>query len=196
VAERFGSGGSEVGAVELRDCLPGRRGHADELAISVRLRRHVAPAPWPASLLDEPVPAVELCNLRQQPGADLGVQRRLDPPVGLRFPSVDAVHRERERRGHLVARLAGQSTRCHKCGALVIERDRYRLGTWRLTSDGLTDVMALPPESPFTCLAGAPNLSGLRCFVHHLGGERQGWGSFVLGPAASPAVCPDMQERS
>jgi hypothetical protein len=25
-------------------------------------------------------------SLLQQPGADLGVQRRLDPPVGLRFP--------------------------------------------------------------------------------------------------------------
>ena len=30
---------------------------------------------------------------------------------------------------------AGQSARCHKCGALVIERDWYRLGTWRLTGD-------------------------------------------------------------
>jgi hypothetical protein len=75
----------------------------------MRLRCHVASAPRPASLLDEPVPAVELCNLRQQPVADLGVQRRLDPPVGLRFPSVDAVHRERKRHGHLVGRRAGHA---------------------------------------------------------------------------------------
>lgn len=52
----------------------------------MRLRRHVALTPWPPSLLDEPVPAVELRSLLQQPGAELGVQRRLDPPAGLRFP--------------------------------------------------------------------------------------------------------------
>lgn len=86
MAERCGAGGSKVGAVELRDRLAGRRGYADELAVPVRLRRHVAPAPWPAGLLDEPVPAVELCDLLQQPAADLGVQRRLDPPIGLGFP--------------------------------------------------------------------------------------------------------------
>ena len=83
VAERFGSGGSsKAGAVEFRDCLPRRRGHADELAIPVRLQRHVAPAPWPARLLDEPVPAVGFGKLRQQPVADLVVQCRLDPPAG------------------------------------------------------------------------------------------------------------------
>jgi pyruvate formate lyase activating enzyme len=31
---------------------------------------------------------------------------------------------------------AGQSTRCHQCGALLIERSWYRLGGWRLTGDG------------------------------------------------------------
>jgi len=31
---------------------------------------------------------------------------------------------------------AGQSTRCHECGALLIERDWYRLGAWQLTGDG------------------------------------------------------------
>ncbi len=30
----------------------------------------------------------------------------------------------------------GQSTRCHECSALLIERDWYRLGTWGLTGDG------------------------------------------------------------
>jgi pyruvate formate lyase activating enzyme len=30
----------------------------------------------------------------------------------------------------------GQSTWCDRCGALLIERDRYELGTWRLTPDG------------------------------------------------------------
>jgi len=31
---------------------------------------------------------------------------------------------------------AGQSTRCHHCGTVVIERDWYQLGAWRLTGDG------------------------------------------------------------
>jgi hypothetical protein len=80
------SGGGKAGAVEFGDCLTGRRGHADELAIPVRTQCHVAPAPGPASLLNEPVAAVKLGNLFQQPVADLGVQRDLDPPVGLGFP--------------------------------------------------------------------------------------------------------------
>jgi pyruvate formate lyase activating enzyme len=31
---------------------------------------------------------------------------------------------------------AGQSTRCHACGAVLIERDWYRLGAWRLDARG------------------------------------------------------------
>src|SRR5215468_6131539 len=42
VAARVGSGGSQVGTVEFGDCLPGRRGREDELAISVRVRHDVA----------------------------------------------------------------------------------------------------------------------------------------------------------
>ena len=30
----------------------------------------------------------------------------------------------------------GESTSCHGCGALVVERDRYRIGAYRLTDDG------------------------------------------------------------
>jgi len=30
----------------------------------------------------------------------------------------------------------GESTYCHACGALLVERDRYRLGAWGLTGDG------------------------------------------------------------
>jgi len=32
--------------------------------------------------------------------------------------------------------VAGQSTWCHACGALLIERDGYELGAWNLTPDG------------------------------------------------------------
>jgi pyruvate formate lyase activating enzyme len=31
---------------------------------------------------------------------------------------------------------AGQSTRCHGCGEVLIERDWYQLGAWRLTGNG------------------------------------------------------------
>jgi pyruvate formate lyase activating enzyme len=31
---------------------------------------------------------------------------------------------------------AGQSTRCHGCGTLLIERDGYRLGRWGLDERG------------------------------------------------------------
>jgi pyruvate formate lyase activating enzyme len=30
----------------------------------------------------------------------------------------------------------GESTYCHACGELLVGRDRYRLGAWRLTNDG------------------------------------------------------------
>lgn len=33
----------------------------------------------------------------------------------------------------------GQSTWCHRCGTLLIERDWYRLGAWNLTPDGCCD---------------------------------------------------------
>gem|GEM_PF-2142970 len=31
---------------------------------------------------------------------------------------------------------SGQSTACHACGALLIERDWYEIGTYRVTDDG------------------------------------------------------------
>jgi pyruvate formate lyase activating enzyme len=30
----------------------------------------------------------------------------------------------------------GQSTYCHRCGAVLVERDWFRLGAWNLTDDG------------------------------------------------------------
>jgi len=51
--------------------------------------------------------------------------RRIALDNGLRYAYTGNVHDP-----------AGQSTRCHECGALLIERDWYRLGAWRLTGDG------------------------------------------------------------
>jgi pyruvate formate lyase activating enzyme len=59
------------------------------------------------------------------PPQTLARARRIALDNGLRYAYTGNVHDPE-----------GQSTRCHECGALVIERDWYRLGTWGLTGDG------------------------------------------------------------
>ncbi len=59
------------------------------------------------------------------PPQTLARARRIALDNGLRYAYTGNVHDP-----------AGQSTRCHHCGALLIERDWYRLGAWRLTGDG------------------------------------------------------------
>jgi pyruvate formate lyase activating enzyme len=59
------------------------------------------------------------------PAATLTRARRIATGNGVRYAYTGNVHDP-----------AGQSTRCHGCGALVIERDWYRPGAWRLTGDG------------------------------------------------------------
>jgi pyruvate formate lyase activating enzyme len=48
----------------------------------------------------------------------------------------------------------GQSTRCHECGALLIERDWYRLDTWRLTADDRCATCDTPLPGVFDGLPG------------------------------------------
>jgi pyruvate formate lyase activating enzyme len=59
------------------------------------------------------------------PSETLGRARRIAQANGIRYCYSGNVHDP-----------AGQSTWCHGCGALLIERDWYELGTWRLTADG------------------------------------------------------------
>jgi pyruvate formate lyase activating enzyme len=59
------------------------------------------------------------------PPQTLARARRIALDNGLRYAYTGNVHDP-----------AGQSTRCHGCGALLIERDWYRLGAWRLTDGG------------------------------------------------------------
>ena len=54
---------------------------------------------------------------------------------------------------------AGQSTYCHRCGALVIERDWYRLGRYRLTDDGHCEACGTRIPGVF---AGPPGKWGAR----------------------------------
>ena len=59
------------------------------------------------------------------PAATLSRARRLALGNGVRYAYTGNVHDP-----------AGQSTYCHGCGALLIERDWYALGAWNLTDDG------------------------------------------------------------
>jgi pyruvate formate lyase activating enzyme len=59
------------------------------------------------------------------PPATLARARRIALDNGVRYAYTGNVHDP-----------AGQSTRCHECGALLIERDWYQLDAWRLTGDG------------------------------------------------------------
>ena len=59
------------------------------------------------------------------PPATLSRARRIAMQAGLRYVYTGNVH-DRQ----------GGSTWCHRCGALLIERDWYQLGRWGLTADG------------------------------------------------------------
>jgi pyruvate formate lyase activating enzyme len=59
------------------------------------------------------------------PAATLARARRIALDNGIRYAYTGNVHD-----------AAGQSTYCGQCGELVIERDWYRLGAYRLTGDG------------------------------------------------------------
>jgi pyruvate formate lyase activating enzyme len=58
-----------------------------------------------------------------------------------------------------VVDVDGGSTRCHGCGALLIERDRYELGAYRLTGDGRCAACATRIPGVF---AGGPGGWGRR----------------------------------
>jgi pyruvate formate lyase activating enzyme len=70
-------------------------------------------------------PDYRMLDVPPTPPATLDRARRLALANGLRYVYTGNVHDR-----------AGQSTWCHACGALLIERDWYELGTWGLTDDG------------------------------------------------------------
>jgi pyruvate formate lyase activating enzyme len=55
--------------------------------------------------------------------------------------------------------IEGQSTRCHRCGAVLIERDWYELGVWRLDERGRCAACGEPCAGVFD---GAPGRWGAR----------------------------------
>ncbi len=70
-------------------------------------------------------PAYRMQAVPPTPAATLARARRTAMAQGLRHAYTGNVHD-----GH------GGSTYCHACGALLIERDWYRLGHWGLAKDG------------------------------------------------------------
>jgi pyruvate formate lyase activating enzyme len=59
------------------------------------------------------------------PAATLKRAREIALAAGIRYAYTGNVHD-----------VEGQSTYCHNCGAVLIERDWYELGAWRLTPEG------------------------------------------------------------
>jgi pyruvate formate lyase activating enzyme len=69
-------------------------------------------------------PDFKMTELRPTPSATLTRARRIALDAGLKHVYTGNVHD-----------VEGQSTYCARCGALVIERDWYNLGTWNLDGD-------------------------------------------------------------
>jgi pyruvate formate lyase activating enzyme len=88
---------------------------------------------WVAGELGQDVPVhftafhpdFKLRDRPPTPPQTLARARRIALGNGVRYAYTGNIHD-----------TAGQSTHCHGCGELVIERDWYRLGAWRLTGDG------------------------------------------------------------
>ena len=70
-------------------------------------------------------PAYRMTDRPNTPPATLARARRIARDAGLRHVYVGNVED-----------VGRQSTWCHGCGGLLIERDRFQLGVWRLDADG------------------------------------------------------------
>jgi pyruvate formate lyase activating enzyme len=104
--------------------IPGRNDSEDELD---RMTRWVVEELGP----DVPMhftafhPDYRLLDVPPTPPATLDRARSIALRNGVRYAYTGNVHDR-----------AGQSTFCHVCGALLIERDWYEIGTYALTADG------------------------------------------------------------
>ena len=70
-------------------------------------------------------PDFKMLDRPPTPAETLARARRIALGNGVRFAYTGNVHD-----------VEGQSTSCHACGEVVIERDWYELGAWNLTDDG------------------------------------------------------------
>jgi pyruvate formate lyase activating enzyme len=88
-------------------------------------------------------PDWKLLDRPPTPAATLIRARQIALANGLRYAYTGNVHD-----------AAGQSTRCHRCGAVLIERDWYRLGAWRLDACGRCAACGEPCAGVFEAAPG------------------------------------------
>ncbi len=93
-------------------------------------------------------PDFRMLDVPPTPAATLSRAREIALANGVRYVYTGNV---RDRRG--------QSTYCHACGALLIERDWYELGTYRVTDDGRCGACGVRVPGVF---AGPPGRWGSR----------------------------------
>ena len=70
-------------------------------------------------------PDFKMMNTPSTPASTLSLARDIAIKAGVRYAYVGNVHNR-----------DGDSTWCHQCGKLLIERDWYELGQWHLTAEG------------------------------------------------------------
>jgi pyruvate formate lyase activating enzyme len=104
--------------------IPGENDSDDELHRAAEwVVRNLGPdVPWHFTAFH---PDYRMLDLPQTPSQTLTHARRIAREHGVRHVYTGNVHDP-----------AGQSTFCHACGALLIERDGYELGEWGLDESG------------------------------------------------------------
>jgi pyruvate formate lyase activating enzyme len=104
--------------------IPGENDEDDELhAMSEWVVANLGPdVPWHFTAFH---PDYRMREVGPTPPATLARAREIARSHGVRYAYTGNVHDG-----------PGQSTFCHACGELLIERDWYRLGAWGLTDDG------------------------------------------------------------
>ena len=122
--------------------IPGHNDGDDELAAQARwIVEHLGPAvPLHFTAFH---PDFRMLDTPPTPPATLRRAREIALAAGLHHVYTGNVHD-----------LDGQSTRCHGCGEVVIERDWYELGAYRLTGDGRCLRCATPLPGVFDGPAG------------------------------------------
>jgi pyruvate formate lyase activating enzyme len=85
-----------------------------------------------------------MLDKQHTPASILTRARRIALDCGIRYAYTGNVHDP-----------AGQSSFCHHCGGLLIERDRYALGAWNLTAKGDCAACGAPLPGIFEARPGA-----------------------------------------
>ena len=88
-------------------------------------------------------PSHKMMDLPSTTSRDLNRAREIAMENGERYVYTGNVHDP-----------AGQTTYCHACRAVLIERDRYRLGRWELDADGRCATCSTPCAGVFEAEPG------------------------------------------